>query len=282
MRVATVRTGDGRLSAARVDGDELVLLPFGDVGELLASSAGWQDTAAGADGERLALAGADLAPVVPRPEKIFGIGLNYAAHAAEANLPLPSHPVVFGMFWRCLVGANDDVVLPHNSEMVDWEAELGLVIGKPVRHADLDEAADAIAGFTIVNDVSMRDWQRRTGQFLQGKTFEASTPAGPFLVTGDEVGDGLDLRVTCTVDDEVMQDARTSDLVFGPAEIVSYLSQILTLAPGDLIATGTPGGVGGGRRPQIYLREGQVLRTTIEGLGEQRNRCVAVPAKAPA
>jgi acylpyruvate hydrolase len=280
VRVTTIRTDSG-LQAARVDGDDLVLLPFGDVGELLASGSDWAARAAAVDGERIAAGEADLAPLVPRPDKVYGIGLNYASHAAEAKLPLPEHPIVFGMHWRSLIGPDDDLVLPHNSDMVDWEAELGLVIGASIRHAGPEAAEAAIAGFCVINDVSMRDWQRRTSQFLQGKTFEASTPVGPYLVTPDEVDGARDLRVTCSVDDEVMQDARTSDLVFDPVQIVSYLSEFITLVPGDVIATGTPGGVGGGRRPQIYLREGQVMRTAIEGLGAQENRCV-VPARATA
>jgi acylpyruvate hydrolase len=272
MRLATVRTESG-LRAARLDGDALVLLPFVDVGELLATGPAWRTTAEGSGSDTIAEQEADFAPVVPRPEKIMGIGLNYRAHAAEAGLPLPDHPVIFAMYWRCLLGARDDLVLPPNSTMVDWEAELGLVISRPVFRADLADAAAAIAGYTIVNDVSMRDWQRRTSQFLQGKTFESSTPAGPYLVTPDEVDDAKDLRVTCEVDGEIMQDAQTSDLVFKPAEIVAYASQFITLSPGDLIATGTPGGVGGGRRPQVYLRSGQIMRTSIEGLGEQLTRC---------
>jgi acylpyruvate hydrolase len=280
VRVATLRTAPGGTRAARLDGEELVLLPFADVRERLASGEDWAARARAADGERVAVADADFAPVVPRPEKIFGIGLNYAAHAAEANLPIPENPPAFAMFWRCLLGPNDPIVMPANSDMVDWEAELGVVVGRAVRHAGLEEAEAAIAGYTIVNDVSMRDWQRRTSQFLQGKTFEASTPAGPYLVTPDEVDGARDLRITCTVDGEVMQDARTSDLVHSPAKCVAYLSQVITLVPGDLIATGTPGGVGGGRRPQIYLREGQVVRTAIEGLGAQENACVGVPTGA--
>jgi acylpyruvate hydrolase len=272
MRLATVRTESG-LRAARLDGDVLVLLPFADVGELLATGPAWRKTAEGSGSDTVAVHQADFAPVVPRPEKIMGIGLNYRAHAAEAGLALPDHPVIFAMYWRCLLGARDDLVLPPNSTMVDWEAELGLVIGRPVFRAGLVDAAAAIAGYTIVNDVSMRDWQRRTSQFLQGKTFESSTPAGPYLVTPDEVDDAKDLHITCEVDGEIMQDAQTSDLVFSPAEIVSYASQFITLSPGDLIATGTPGGVGGGRRPQVYLRNGQIMRTSIEGLGEQLTRC---------
>ena len=277
MRLATLRTGDGT-RAARVEQDAAVLLEFADVGALLASGPDWADRARGNGGARIALAEADYAPVVTRPEKIFGIGLNYRAHAEEAGLEVPAHPPAFAMFWRCLIGANDELVLPAASQMVDWEAELGVVIGAPVRHAGVQEAQRAIAGYTIVNDVSMRDWQRRTSQFLQGKTFESSTPAGPFLVTPDEVDHARGLAVTCTVDGHVMQEACTDDLVFTPAEIVSYLSEVLTLMPGDLIATGTPGGVGGARRPPVYLQPGQVMRTAIAGLGEQVTRCVAASA----
>jgi acylpyruvate hydrolase len=273
MKLATIRH-EGSTRVVRIDSDQAVLLPFLDVRELLDTGQDWPEVAGSASGPELDTASLDYAPLVVRPEKIFGIGLNYRAHAAEAKLPVPDHPPVFSKFWRSLIGAHDVLELPPNSEMVDWEAELGLVIGRPVRYEDPAEAESAIAGFTVINDVSMRDWQRRTSQFLQGKTFEKSTPVGPVMVTPDEVEDPDRMHVTCEVDGEVMQDAWTDDLVFKPAEIVSYLSQILTLVPGDLIATGTPGGVGGARRPQVYLRDGQVLTTRIEGVGEQVNRCV--------
>jgi acylpyruvate hydrolase len=274
MRLATIRT-DGGTRAGRVDGDAVSLLPFDDVGELLSSGADWAQRAAAGGGEDVALSGVSLAPVVPRPEKIVCVGLNYRAHAAEAKLDLPDYPILFAKYTRSLIGAGDDLVLPGNSDKVDWEAELGLVIGTEVRHADLATAEAAIAGYTVINDVSMRDWQRRTSQFLQGKTFERSTPAGPYLVTPDELEDPRRLHLTCTVDDEVMQDAFTDDLVFSPAEVVSYISAIITLVPGDLIATGTPGGVGGARRPQVFLAPGQTMRTKIDGVGELVNRCVA-------
>jgi acylpyruvate hydrolase len=280
MRLATIRT-DGGTRAGRVDGDAVSLLPFDDVGELLSSGADWAQRAAAGGGEDVALSGVSLAPVVPRPEKIVCVGLNYRAHAAEAKLDLPDYPILFAKYTRSLIGAGDDLVLPGNSDKVDWEAELGLVIGTEVRHADLATAEAAIAGYTVINDVSMRDWQRRTSQFLQGKTFERSTPAGPYLVTPDELEDPRRLHLTCTVDDEVMQDAFTDDLVFSPAEVVSYISAIITLVPGDLIATGTPGGVGGARRPQVFLVPGQTMRTKIDGVGELVNRCVAEPAPEP-
>jgi len=271
MRLATIRTGDGT-TAARLDGDVLVPLEAADVGELLAAGGGGRPREGAAP---VPAAGADFAPVVPRPGKIICVGLNYRAHILETGRELPEYPTLFAKFADTLTGARDDLVLPSVSEKVDWEVELGVIIGRPVYRASVDEAEAGIAGYTVVNDVSMRDWQRRTLQWLQGKMFERSTPTGPYLVTADEVGTAPDLEVRCEVDDVVMQQSRTSDLLFGAAEIVAYASQAVTLRPGDLIATGTPGGVGNARKPPVYLRPGNVLRTWIEGLGECVNRCVA-------
>jgi acylpyruvate hydrolase len=273
MRVATLRTSDGT-RAARVDGDKVTVLPFGDVADLLASGPDWQKTTESARAEAtLDLAEVNLAPVVTRPEKVLCAGLNYRAHAAEANLELPTHPVLFAKFWRCLIGARDELLLPYNSDATDWEAEIGVVIGTEIRHASAAQAKAAIAGYTVVNDVSMRDWQRRTREMLQGKAWEASTPVGPTLVSGDEIGDGLDLAISCEVDGVVMQDSRTSDLNFSAVEIVEYISQFITLVPGDLIATGTPSGVGGAMKPPVYLSDGQVMVTRIDGIGELVNVC---------
>ncbi len=275
MRLVTQRTAHGT-QACRVEGTDLVPLAAGDVGEFLARGPDWRARATVASGPvvRGGL-GADLAPVVPRPSKIFCLGLNYRSHIAEMGRDVPTHPTLFAKFARALTGPRDVLVLPRGASSIDWEAELGLVIGRPVRDADLNEAAAAIAGYTIVNDVTARDWQTRTTQWLQGKTFEAMTPVGPALVTPDEVDDARDLVIQCEVDGRVMQEARTSDLLFGPAAIVSYISSIITLDPGDLILTGTPAGVGSGRQPPLFLHPGQVLRTTIEGLGELVNACVA-------
>jgi acylpyruvate hydrolase len=211
---------------------------------------------------------------VPHPEKIFCVGLNYRAHILEMSRELPDYPTLFAKFASGLIGAHDDLVLPSVSKAVDWEVELGVVIGRRIRRATLEQAHDAIAGFTVVNDISMRDWQARTTQYLQGKAFDASTPVGPVLVTGDEIGDAVDLEVRCELDGIVMQRGRTSDLLFGPTAVVSYISQFATLSPGDLISTGTPGGVGTGRDPQVFLEPGQVLTTAIEGIGSCVNRCV--------
>lgn len=273
MRFATIRTGEGSTRAVRIERDRAVELEFADVGALLAS--GVEGADAPTTGTEHPVDDLDVAPLVPNPGKIICLGLNYRAHILETGRDLPAYPTLFAKYADTLVGAYDPIELPAEVERPDWEVELAFVIGRPVRRARGDEARAAIAGYTICNDVSMRDWQYRTLQWLQGKTWERSTPLGPFLVTPDEVDDGRDLRVCCDVDGRVMQDARTSDLLFTPIQIVEYVSTIVRLRPGDVISTGTPGGVGDARDPKVSLRPGQVLHTVIEGLGEQRNPCVA-------
>src|SRR6202167_4677360 len=275
MRFATIRTDQGT-TAARVDGDVLIPLDAVDVGAMLAAGVEHARERDGAPA--VPVAEADFAPVVTRPEKVLCVGLNYRSHILETGRELPEYPTLFAKFADTLLGPHDDLVLPSVSDRVDWEVELGVIIGQPVYRASAEQAAAAIAGYTVINDVSMRDWQRRTLQWLQGKMFEHSTPAGPYLVTPDEVGNAADLEIKCEVDGAVMQQSRTSDLLFSPAEIISYASQAITLKPGDLIATGTPGGVGNARKPPVYLHPGNVLRTWIEGLGECLNQCVAEKA----
>jgi acylpyruvate hydrolase len=275
MRLATIRTAGGT-RAVRVDGDRAVETGHADVGELLAVP-DWRAAAEAADGPAHDRAGLDYAPVVPRPGKVICVGVNYGHHIKEMGRETPEYPTLFAKFPEALIGAHDDVVLPAASEAVDWEAELAVVIGRTVRHADEAAAEAAIAGYTVLNDVTARDWQYRTLQWLQGKTFEATTPIGPELVTPDEAGTALDL--SCAVDGEVVQTANTSDMVFGAVATISYVSTILTLNPGDVLALGTPGGVGHARKPPRYLTPGAVLTTTIAGLGELRNTCV--PEKRP-
>ena len=283
MTLATIRTESGT-AAVRIDGGEAVELGSPDLSELLRRE-DWRERAAAAAGARHPLAAVAYAPLVPNPRKIICVGLNYRSHILEMGRELPAYPTLFAKFANALLGANDDIVLPNVSDQVDWEAELGVVIGTAVRRATLSwpppagsssagQVGAAIAGYTIVNDVSMRDWQWRTSEWLQGKTFEASTPVGPWLVTPDEIDAGhLDLR--CDVDGDHRQHSNTSDLLFGPEDIIAYVSQFTTLEPGDLIATGTPGGVGAGREPKLFLRDGQKLITTIDGLGQLSNYCVA-------
>jgi acylpyruvate hydrolase len=270
MRLATIRTATGT-RAVRLDGDRAVETGHADIGELLTVD-GWRAVAEAADGPVHDRAGLDYAPVVPQPGKVICVGLNYATHIREMGRELPRFPTVFAKYPEALIGAHDDVVLPAVSDSVDWEAELAVVIGTTVRHADEATAEAAIAGYAVLNDVTARDWQYRTQQWLQGKTFEATTPFGPELVTPDEAG--IDLDVSCAVDGEVVQSANTADLVFSPAATIAYVSTILTLRPGDVLALGTPGGVGHARKPPRYLTPGAVLTTAIAGLGECRNTCV--------
>ena len=277
MRLVTIRTANGT-RAGRVEGDRVVELDAPDVGSLL-SDPDWPRLAAAGGGADRPLDEADLATLVPRPSKIICLGLNYVSHIKEMGRELPKYPTLFSKFAGTLIGARDPILLPRASEQVDWEVELGVVIGRRARHVGGDEAAAAIGGYTVINDVSVRDFQAHTTQWLAGKVFERTTPVGPAMVTLDELpGGGADLAVRCEVDGRVMQDSRTSDLLFDPAEIIAYVSQIITLEPGDLIATGTPGGVGAARTPPVWLRAGQVVRTVVEGVGECVNQCLPEPA----
>ena len=276
MKLATIRI-QGGTRAVRIDGDTATVLAAEDVGALLATP-GWLGTAATATSATLPTAELDYAPLIPRPDKVMCIGLNYRSHIAEMRGgDPPAYPTVFAKYRSSLIGAHDDIVLPPESSAVDWEAELAVIIGAPIRRVDRDGATAAIAGYSVLNDVSMRDWQNRTLQFLQGKTFESSTPLGPWLVTPDEPGavPGPEQSIGCSVDGEVMQDSTTADLLFDVPHLVSYLSTVMTLLPGDVIATGTPSGVGAGRKPPRFLAAGQVVVTTISGVGELRNRCRA-------
>lgn len=276
MRLCTIRTG-GATRAGLVEGDRVVPLDAADVGALLAGAgpalAG--ELRARASAEPVALDAADLAPVVPAPPKILCVGQNYLAHIREMGAEPPEYPTLFAKYANVLVGPRDPIRLGPESDRWDWEAELAIVVGRRVRRAGREEAAAAIAGFTVCNDVTARDWQRRTSEWLQGKTWESTMPLGPVLVTSDEVDGARDLAVRCTVDGEVVQDGRTSDLVFAPADVVAYASTFTTLEPGDVIATGTPSGVGAGRTPPVFLRPGQEVRTFVEGIGELCNVCVA-------
>jgi acylpyruvate hydrolase len=270
VKIATIRTAEGT-RAARLDDGGYVPLDAPDAGALLERE-GWADAAAAASGDAL---GPDtaLAPVVPQPRKILCVGLNYRKHILEMGRDLPEHPTLFAKFAEALIGPADDIQLAPESSAVDWEAELALVIGRTVRRATEREAADAIAGFTVMNDVTMRDWQFRTREWLQGKTFEGTTPLGPVLVTPDELPGGVRpaLSITCRVNGEETQSADTSDLVFDPVDLVRYASTIVTLRPGDVLATGTPGGVGHARKPPRYLAGGDTVVTEVEGIGRLEN-----------
>ena len=267
MRLATIRTESGTRTVV-IEGDEAIECGAGDVGTLLASE-DWAARAGAADGPRHPTADLSYAPVVPRPGKIICVGLNYRSHISEMGRELPQYPTLFAKYPEALIGAFDSLTLPAESDQVDWEVELAVVIGRRVRHADPAAAVDAIAGYTIINDVTLRDWQYRTSEWLQGKTFEATAPFGPHLVTPDEVAP--DAMISCLIDGEVVQKSTIADLLFGPVDLIRYISTILTLDPGDVIATGTTGGVGHARTPQRYLKSGETLVSRIEGIGEMVN-----------
>jgi 2,4-diketo-3-deoxy-L-fuconate hydrolase len=209
--------------------------------------------------------------------KFIAIGLNFADHAAESNLPEPSEPVVFMKAISCLTGPNDTVVIPRGSEKTDWEVELGIVIGKAASYVEQDDALDHVAGYVLINDVSERAFQtERGGTWDKGKGCDTFGPVGPWIVTTDEVGDVQDLDMWLDLNGKRMQTGNTKTMIFGVAEIVSYVSQFMTLEPGDLITTGTPPGVGLGQKPEpFYLKAGDVMELGIEKLGSQRQQVVA-------
>jgi acylpyruvate hydrolase len=217
-----------------------------------------------------ALAGAVPVAPLPRPAKVVCCGLNYADHIRETGRELPSHPTLFAKYADSLVGPADEVRLPRGLQ-VDWEAELAVVVGATLRRADRATAAAGIAGYTVANDVSVRDWQYRTLQWFQGKAWDGSTPTGPVVVTADEVDPRAGLTVTCRVNGEEVQRDSTSTLVFDAPDLLAYISTFTVLRPGDLVLTGTPGGVGSARDPQRFLADGDVLETEIEGIGLLRN-----------
>ena len=271
MKLATARI-DGTTRAVRVDGDTLVDLGHADLGELLAQD-DWQTKAESATGPTYPADGVELAPLVPHPSKVVCVGLNYKNHIQEMGRDLPEYPTLFSKFADTLIGATDDIARPDETDAFDWEVELAVVVGKQVRRASTAEAEAAIAGFTVLNDITARDWQFRTREWLQGKNWDSTTPVGPYLVTPDELPGGVrpTLDVRLLVDGEVMQSDTTGDLLFDPVALVEYVSTMVRLNPGDVIATGTPGGVGHARKPERYLVGGETVVAEIDGIGRLVN-----------
>ncbi|MBH3433179.1 fumarylacetoacetate hydrolase family protein [Pseudomonas citronellolis] len=211
-----------------------------------------------------------LAPV-PRPGKILGIGLNYADHVAESGMATPADQLWFAMMNTAANGPYAPIDLPRVSEHLDYEAEMVFVIGKRCRHVSREQAREAIFGYCVGNDVSVRDWQLRTSQFVLGKSFDGHAPFGPWLVTPDELGNPHELGIRCFINDEKRQDSNTRELIFDCYQQVEHLSKVMTLEPGDVIFSGTPGGVGVGFKPPRWLREGDRVRVEIDGLGAIEN-----------
>lgn len=275
MHLATVRRGpsDPSTAAAVDDGRGWLLLEEEDASALVAA-ADWRDRverALATSAQRITEGELEFLAPLPRPAKILCCGLNYRDHIVETGRDIPAYPTLFAKFADTLTGPTDEIVVA-GSDRVDWEVELAVVIGSPVRNADVETARSAILGYTVANDISMRDWQERTLQWLQGKAFDATTPVGPWIVTADALEPRHGLVVECAVNGEVMQRGDTAELVFDAARLVSYISCVTRLSPGDLVLTGTPGGVAMGMSQPRYLRDGDLVTTRIEGVGELRNR----------
>ena len=217
-----------------------------------------------------------IGPCVNDVGKFLCIGLNYSDHAAETGLEPPEEPILFAKATSAIIGPNDDVEIPRNSSATDWEVELGIIIGKKAKYISEDDAKNYIAGYCVVNDVSERDFQiKRSGQWTKGKSCDTFGPIGPYLVTTDEIEDVQNLSMYLDVNGKRMQTGSTKTMIFSAYHIVHYLSQFMTLFPGDLIATGTPPGVGMGMQPPVYLKPGDVMKLGIDNLGDQEQKCVS-------
>jgi acylpyruvate hydrolase len=272
VRFASCALGDRRFAALVEDG---VVRPLRDVAELGPETLSRVLAQPPVTDERLSLAEVTLLPVIPHPGKVICMGLNYREHVAEGVYEEPEYPVLFPKFSETLIGAGAPIVVPPESSAVDYEAELAFVVARRARRLAGPQAMDAIAGYTIANDVTMRDYQYRTHQWLPGKNWAQSTPLGPFLVTPDEVGDPHTLDITLTLNGQQMQSANTRQLIFDIPTIIATISEFIDLAPGDVVLTGTPSGVGFRRDPKVLLGDGDRVVIEIAGVGRLENPVVA-------
>jgi 2-keto-4-pentenoate hydratase/2-oxohepta-3-ene-1,7-dioic acid hydratase in catechol pathway len=268
---------DGDEWTGAVVGDEVVDLGAADPIALLGRGPAAIEAAVGAAARRFPLAGVRLRAPLPRPPKFLAIGLNYADHIAEAGMTAPEFPVFFNKQTTCVVGPGDAIHVPRVSALVDYEGELGVVIGRRCRHVPAARAHEVIAGYTVVNDVTVRDWQFKAPTMTIGKSFDTHGPIGPWVVTADEIGDPQDLRIRTWVNDDLRQDASTAEMIFDCAHQIETLSTAFTLEPGDVIATGTPAGVGIVRNPLAMLVPGDTVRVEIDGIGSLENPVIAEP-----
>lgn len=282
MKLARYRIADGPVRIGRVEGDRILdVSSVPGVGTSMKAILPRLDELApsirGASGETYALAEVILEPPIDAPQKYLGIGMNYKEHAAEAlqaGIPTPTSQLWFNKQVSCIIGPYGEIVKPAVSDELDWEVELAVVIGRSARHVSRADARSFIAGYMVANDVSVRDWlQKRSPTFTLGKSFDTHGPIGPWLTTDDEIEDPLALRMTLAVNGELKQDHVTDDMIYDIYEQIEYLSTVMTLMPGDILATGTPQGIGA--PTQSWLQPGDVVRAEIEGLGAIENRVVA-------
>jgi acylpyruvate hydrolase len=279
MRLGAAVRG-GRRNAFVDDGERCLYFEAGDVRALLVDFPDWAAGIGGAEGPFPAEV--DLLTPVEQPAKIVCVGLNYRSHTEEVGKVPPTTPTLFAKVATALTGPTAPIVLPRNASEIDWEAELAIVIGRSIRHASREAARDAILGYSILNDVSARDWQRRTSEWFQGKNFDNTTPFGPAIVTADSIDPMTGLAIECWVNGELRQSGSTTDMIFDPVDLICYITQFLTLQPGDVISSGTPGGVGMGAKPPQFLQPGYEVVTRIEGIGELVNTCVLEEPKQSA
>ena len=270
MRVARFRH-QGSIRTGLVTGDEVTEVP-GDVLDVIAASHRVEP------GRRHPLSEVELLAPIARPPKFLAIGLNYADHMAESGQDAPQFPVFFNKQSTCVIGPGEAIHRPRVSEMLDYEGELGIVIGRRCRHVPAERAHEVIAGYTVVDDVTVRDWQFRAPTWTLGKSFDTHGPTGPWIVTADELADPQSLRIRTWVNDDLRQDASTKEMIFDCFQQIETLSTAFTLEPGDVIATGTPAGVGVFRQPPAFLRAGDTVRIEIEGIGTLENPVVDEPA----
>jgi 2-keto-4-pentenoate hydratase/2-oxohepta-3-ene-1,7-dioic acid hydratase in catechol pathway len=284
MRLASVRHSSAGPVWGLIEQDALIPLStvWGDIEAALAAGPRAIGEAAAAQAARLALDGCEWLPPVPRPGKILCVGLNYKNHAAEARRELPQHPSLFPRFADSFVGHGVAVTRPWISEKFDFEGELAVVIGRGGRHIARERALEHVAGYTCLAENSVRDFQKHNAQVTPGKNFAGSGAMGPWLVTADEIPDPAALSLCTYLNGERMQDGRLADLIFPIPELIAYISIFTALAPGDVIATGTPEGVGSARKPPLFMRAGDVLEVDIPGIGRLRNPVVDEPRAAVA
>jgi 2-keto-4-pentenoate hydratase/2-oxohepta-3-ene-1,7-dioic acid hydratase in catechol pathway len=269
MRLVTFENRDGQVQAGMVSGERVAGLGTGML-SLCASGRIPEPSA-----EVYDLRGVKLLAPIPRPPKFICVGLNYRDHAAEARMEIPAVPTIFSKFSNVVIGSGAPIVLPKASAKPDYEAEFAFVIGAGGRHIPASRAMEHVFGYTIVNDVSARDFQTATSQWLMGKTFDTFAPTGPWIVTREEIADPHALEISLEIGGETLQKSNTSQMIFKIPELIEYISRVVTLEPGDIVATGTPSGVGFARKPPRWLKPGDEVVVRIDGLGELRNPVVA-------
>ena len=274
MKLVTFVRPGGLPEPGVLQGDQIKPLAGAGFSSVISIAAGGADAlarVAGANGSTVALSSVKLTAPIPRPPKIICVGLNYRDHAIESNMQIPTVPTIFCKFPTSVIGPGDTIVLPKASTQPDYEAELAVVIGKGGRHIAADKWQDHVFGYLNLNDVSARDFQLATTQWVIGKTFDTFCPMGPYILTADEVADPHALDISLTLNGEVLQNSNTKHLIFQIPELIRHLSSVFTLEPGDIISTGTPSGVGFARKPPVYLKKGDTVVVKVQGLGELSN-----------